>query len=88
MLAMQRVSAHWKNVGLNLGLDVADLDRIGQENKRSTDKCLTAVIAEWLKNHPPDCPPTWRKVCFTVAERIGGDNPSEARRIANEHNSE
>lgn len=43
---------------------------------------MIAVLAEWLKNPSPRTgPPTWKKVVVAVASRVGGDNPSEARRI-------
>ena len=71
---------------MSFGIDVAELDKIERENRHNSDRCLTFVIAEWLKNHQPD--PTWRKVCFTLAAQAGGDNPSEAKKIALQWNSE
>ena len=77
---MLAVSTRWKDIGLFFGIGITELDKIEKDYRRNSDRCLTYVIAEWLKNHQPE--PTWRKVCRAVAARAGGDNPSEAKRIA------
>lgn len=79
-VAMLAVSTRWKDIGLIFGINITILDKIGKDYRHNSDKRLTYVIAEWLKNHQPE--PTWRKVCHALAAQAGGDNPSEAKRIA------
>ena len=79
--ALINVSAEWYNIGVHFRIHVNTLDQIKRENRRDCDRCLTAMIAEWLKNDTGD-PPTWKKVVAAIASRVGGDNPSEAKRIA------
>jgi len=78
--ALINVSADWYNIGVHFRIHVNTLDQIKRENRRDCDKCLD-MIAEWLKNDTGD-PPTWKKVVAAIAYRVGGDNPNEAKRIA------
>ncbi len=75
------VSVNWYSIGLQLGVDMSTLDKIRSQHRRDSDRCLTRVIAEWLKNSKC-C--TWRKVVIAVSSRVGGDNPALARKIAQE----
>ena len=81
--AMIGVSSNWYMIGIHFGLKPNILDKIQSENRRDTDRCLTAMIAEWLVNSIS--PPTWRKVVIAIASKVGGDNPSEAQRIVEQH---
>ncbi len=85
-MAMIKVSSRWYIIGIHFGLPMNTLDAIKSKNRNDSDKCLTCVIAEWLKNFPKkQGPPTWRKVAIAVSFGVGGDNPSEACRIAEEY---
>lgn len=77
---MIEVSACWYTIGVQLGISLNTLDQIRSENRRDSDRCLTLVIGEWLKNSKQRC--TWKKVVITVSSRVGGDNPSLASKIA------
>ena len=84
--ALINVSAEWYNIGVYFRIHVNTLDQIKRENRRDCDKCLTAMIAEWLKSSASKVdPPTWKMVVVAIASRVGGDNPSEAKRIAEDH---
>ena len=82
--ALINVSAEWYNIGVHFKIHVNILDQIKKENRSDCDRCLTAMIAEWLKSNRGD-PPTWKKVVAAIASRVGGDNPSEARKIAKDY---
>ena len=82
--ALINVSAEWYNIGVHFKIHVNILDQIKRENRSDCDRCLTAMIAEWLKSNRGD-PPTWKKVVAAIASRVGGDNPSEARKIAEDY---
>ena len=87
-MAMIKVSSRWYIIGIHFGLPMNTLDAIKSKNRNDSDKCLTCVIAEWLKNFSKkQGPPTWRKVAIAVSSRVGGDNPSEACKIAKEYAS-
>lgn len=82
-MALINVSARWYNIGIHFGLPSNTLDKFRSQNRGDTDKCITDVIVEWLKNYKEKYgPPTWRRVIIAVASRVGGDNPAEATRIA------
>ena len=38
----------WPGLGLELGLDYADLESIHEKTDGNVDKCKTAVIEQWL----------------------------------------
>ena len=84
--ALINVSAEWYNIGVHFRIHVNILDQIKRENRSDCDRCLTAMIAEWLKSSPTRVDsPTWKKVVAAIASRVGGDNPSEAKRIAEDY---
>ena len=87
-MAMINVSARWYNIGIHFGLSINTLDEIKSMNRLDSDKCLTDMIAEWLKNYKQKhgCP-TWRKVVIAISSQTGGDNPSEASKVAKEYKS-
>jgi len=80
-MAMIDVSVNYYSIGLQLGVDMSKLDKIRAAHRRDSDRCLTLVIGEWLKNSRK-C--TWRKVVISVAAKVGGDNPALATKIARE----
>ena len=40
----------WWGLGLEIGLDYADLERIDQNKSGDVDKCKTAMIHHWLQS--------------------------------------
>lgn len=85
-VALKDVSSQWYNLGVHFRVDINKLDGIKRANRNNSERCLTDMLAEWLKN-PRHSPPTWRKVVIAVASRVGGDNPREAQRIAQDYKS-
>lgn len=86
--ALIHVSAQWYNIGVHFGLGVDLLNVIKKNNRGDCDRCLTAMVAEWLKsNSPQNDPPTWKKVVLAIASRVGGDNPREAEKVAKDYSS-
>ena len=82
------VSAQWYNIGVHFRIDTNRLDEIKKKNRRDCDRCLTAMVAEWLKsNSPRTGPPTWRTVVIAIAAQVGGNNPREAEEVAKHYSS-
>jgi len=80
-MAMIDVSVNWYSMGLQMGVAMSTLDQIRSAHRRDCDRCLTRLIAEWLKNSRR-C--TWRQVVIAVSSRVGRDNPALAHKIAQE----
>ena len=47
----------WYNIGLNVGIPVGTLKAVNKTHRGDCDECYTAMLDEWLRNHPS---PTWR----------------------------
>ena len=58
----------WYNIGLELGLTVEDLDIIAETNLKDADKCLTEILAQWLRQANPL--PTWSIVVKALRSQI------------------
>jgi hypothetical protein len=50
--AVWEARVKWYNIGLKLGISVGTLDSI-EATSQNPDKCLTAMIKDWLKNGKP-----------------------------------
>ena len=83
--AMNGVSAKWQQIALRFKLAGGKTDGIKSRLRKDPDRCLLEVIAEWLQSDAADC--TWRSVVCAIAARVGGDNPSEAEKVAKEYQS-
>ena len=44
-------TAHWKELGVLLGIEISELQVIETDNKKSAD-CLMKMLDIWLKNNP------------------------------------
>ena len=87
--AMVNVSQNWFSIGINFRVPHSKLDDIRRKYRNESERSLNAVLAEWLNNYNPKYgPPTWRSIVATIASRVGGDNPAEAKRIAENYTSE
>jgi hypothetical protein len=53
-----KARSKWYNIGLELGISAGTLDSI-EATCQNPDKCVTAVIKDWLKNKPK---PSWAAV--------------------------
>ncbi len=71
-------------IGMNFKVNTNKLDKIKKENMDNADRCLTAVIAEWLTN-PQGIIPNWELLVMIIGDKCGGDNPHEASRVAEQH---
>ena len=77
------LTAQWFNLGLALGLFYSKLRQIESNFPRDSFRCLTEMVAMWLKNSSH---PSWRKLTFAlrlpsvrgvgIANRIAVDHPS------------
>ncbi len=86
-MATINVGSHWYNLGIYFHLPTNSLDEFRSKFRQNANRCLTAVLGEWLKN-PTNETASWRAVVAAVASRVGGDNPAEARKIARNYTSE
>ena len=74
------VAARWKNLGIALRLDSAQLDRIEADNRKVEDS-LTEVLKLWLKksyNTMKFGEPSWHLLAKAVGHPCGGNNPALA----------
>lgn len=75
------VTAQWKELGTNLGVEKSILDIIQADNPHSTRQCLLEMIDKWLKHNCADLVPTWRSLC----DAIFHVDQALAEKISEEH---
>ena len=66
--------AHWKTLGTLLNIEYGTLEAI-ETNERTTENCLSALVAQWLDCNTPLA--TWQE----LYEAVNTINPNEAQRI-------
>ena len=74
----KQFSANWEDIGCILGITKPNIDIIARNNNNNVTRCMSDMIASWLKRETPEQPlPTWRNMCtaiasvdLTTAERI------------------
>ena len=74
----------WKPFGLALGVHINTLNAIEQTHRRVGD-CLNDTLDDWLRNgsiRESDGPPSWQLVVKAVANPAGGNDCSQAEKIA------
>lgn len=45
--------ANWRNIGINLGIDLGTLDAIQKSKHCAVDDCFIEVIVTWLRSSKP-----------------------------------
>ena len=81
------VVGNWKKIGLALGLDFNKLSDI-KANYREIDDCLLEMLSLWLNrsyNVQKHGAPTWNRLSEAVRHRAGGNNPSVADELLEQH---
>ena len=63
--SLWEVRYKWYQIGIELGIPIATLEVILQNNHRDIDKCFTSMLSEWLRNFHGDSP-CWK----TMAEAL------------------
>jgi hypothetical protein len=82
-VAVYSLTSKWHNLGIGFGISTSKLEEFRSKYRGDPDRCLTCILAEWIRNcNPKYAPPTWKKLVIVVASRVGGDNPKLAREIA------
>ena len=76
------LAAHWRLLGLSLGLPPSVLEVIKADYTRSVER-LCEVLMAWLAGR--GSPPCWRGLVAAVASPTGGDSASLAQEIASHH---
>ena len=68
----QSHAAHWKEIGLLLGLRRGELNNIEQDNMYRVQRCCRAMLDKWL-DVDPDA--SWPKLCKVIDQiLISGEN--------------
>ena len=75
---------YWQ-LGLELGLPPGELNSIQMTCNNNTNRALTDMLLFWLKQCHDAGTPTWRRLVEAVNSPAGGNNPSLAMTIANNH---
>ena len=52
LLKVKNVTAHWKTLGVLLGLDKGHLDCIEEQYRNVVDHCMREMLDAWLKTNP------------------------------------
>ena len=60
----------WKNIGIELDISCVDLDTIGEIHRYDIGRCLTEMLALWLKR--VNSPPTWTELVAALQEPVIG----------------
>ena len=58
----------WYDIGIELGLNVSDLDRIRHLFKDDADRCVTEMLTLWLRNHTA----TWKQLINSLEHKTVG----------------
>ena len=90
MEALLPIAAKWKNIAMALRLKIDDIERIDacRQGSLRLQECLADVLTLWLRkkyNVERFGEPSWKKVIKVVATSAGGDNPTLAEKIAEQH---
>ena len=54
------VANNWRPIGIHLGISNAKLNVIAADHRGESQKCLMAMLDEWL--HQTDPPPSWSAI--------------------------
>ena len=76
------VSARWYQMGIVMGVPVADLEMIRVDTKKQVADREATMIATWLQGGL--LPTTWQVLVDAVEHKAGGGNPRLAKHIAAE----
>ena len=52
LLKVKHVTAHWKTLGVLLGLDKGHLDGIEEQYRNVVENCMREMLDAWLKINP------------------------------------
>ena len=70
------VRANWKNIGIELEVDMGTLNAIEERCRSDPDKCLPEMLDHWLKQVNP--PPSWEALAEALESApVGGGHLAE-----------
>ena len=61
---LSKVAQAWENIGILLGIEIGQLDRIKSDNANESNACLREMLKIWLKR--VDTPPSWSEIANTL----------------------
>ena len=73
--------AHWKTLGLTLGIKYDEIEAIETDKSSSEDR-LMELLASWLRiQNKAQSKPSWKSLC----DAVRGIDKTKAEKIAKEH---
>ena len=86
--ALTPITPRWESFAIQLGIPHATIKTIKKKNNHDPTDCLNDALTEWLDgnyNIVRHGHQSWRKVCKETANKAGGNNNAQAKKIAAEH---
>ncbi len=59
------IRSKWQQLGVELDLELGDLDAIKKDHHGQCDECFAAMLQKWLQS---TAEPTWQKLCAALRE--------------------
>ena len=67
-LTTKQFSANWEDIGSRLGIKRYTIDIIARNNTNDVTRCMSDMIASWLKRESQGQHlPTWKNMCTAIA---------------------
>lgn len=86
VLALELVSAKWKEIGIILGARHGFLEDLYCSDEKSTE-CIKSIVKNWLRGRFDERfgEPSWKKLVEAIGARTGAANSAHAQEIARQH---
>ena len=88
VLALEPVSAKWKEIGIILGAKYNFLDELYLSDEKSIES-IKSIVNKWLKGNFDERfgDPSWKKLVEAIGAKTGAANSAHAQEIAQQHPS-
>ena len=57
---INKISHKWRDIGVLVGLSLAELNNISAKHSEDAKRCCEAVLEKWLDSPPHHYPTTWQ----------------------------
>lgn len=86
VLALEPLSARWKEIGIILGARYDFLEGLYRSDERASE-CVNSIVKRWLKKKfdVRFGTPSWKKLVEAIGAKTGGCNAVHAKTIAEQH---
>ena len=68
-----KIPNKWRDVGLQLGLDQSELDRIANESPGDINRCYSKVFTRWKNKNSATHPYTWSTIVDALQAAAVGE---------------